>query len=553
MFCITVIKKVTLHSMKHIEALIKKIENISTSLPQTLLLFGTSIFIRTFFENFTNSNNAGVLNSMTDTFLHYPLWYGGVFLSVIIIFYVLTKQDLMKIANVVAIGSFGILLAPLVDIFAHGFLGQPYNFIAGNYQTLWQHFSSITFSTSAISLGLKIETVLAILSTGLYVYVRSDKKRLLKAFIAGGLSYIVLFFFLSLPTHTMSLFNTITETPSDLTSEGTVLFYTPPSYTLEKPSDIAILNKHSIEQQYFSQKISIVFTIIIVAFLSLLLALKNKKKLVAILKNIRPSRLLNLYIFTGAGLYFSLQTNIYELHAFYTTIDIVALFVSIAMAWLFAVWENDEADLVIDNISNPARPLVSGAINKKEWLWVKNIFLTFALLLSFLVGQYVFTTITLFILIYHIYSVKPLRLKKIPGLSSLLVVMNSLLLFLAGFFAGNINAELYDLPFSLILGIFIIYLLVENIKNMKDIAGDKADHVYTLPVLLGNKAGLGMSMLTFVSSLFAIIYFNFSSTMTVVTVLFTLGIIFFLNKKPYREAPLFLLYFIFLIIVFFIT
>lgn len=536
--------------MNWLTRLINKIENISSSLPQTLLLFATSIFIRTFFENFTNSNNAGVLNSMTDTFLHYPLWYAGVFLSVIVIFYLLTKQDLLKITNVVAIGSFGILLAPAIDIIAHGFLGHPYNFIAGDYATLWQHFRTITFSTSAISLGLKIETVLVILSTGLYVYMRSNKQQLLRAAAAGILSYIALFFFLSLPTHVMSLFNSATGNWVAPTPEATVMFYTPPSYAIDQNFDTQILNKHSQEQKYFSQKISIIFSILITLLLALLFTLKNMRKVRAIVKNMRFPRLAILYLFAGAGLYFSLQANTYSPHSFYTFIDTAALFIAITSAWSFAVWENDEADVVIDSISNPERPLVSGIFTKKQWSQTKYLFLFFALLFGFLAGEYVFTSIAIFILIYHIYSVKPLRLKKIPLLSSILVVLNALLLFIAGFFVGNFYAELYSLPFHILLGILVIYLLVENIKNMKDIAGDRADNIYTIPVLLGKYAPLGMSILVVMASIFTILFFHFSISMIFITVPFVTGIVYALHQKPYRESLIFILFFSLLILLF---
>ncbi len=265
-------------------SLIKKIESSTVSVKKIIILFATSIVLRGFFENFTNSNVATGLTNLTDIFLHYPLWYVGLFLSIIIILYLFTKQSLLKIANVVAIGSFGILIGPLIDIFVYGFWGHPYNFIQNTYPMLFQHFSTLTFSTHAISLGIKIETVVLIISTGMYVYLRSNKKRSLKAFFAGFLSYVVIFFFLSLPTHTMSIFTTLSGEYITPTTEATVLFYTPPNYKINTTEDLLVLNKKSPEQQYFSQKISIVFTLIILLSLMFLLFIKNKNKFIAILK-----------------------------------------------------------------------------------------------------------------------------------------------------------------------------------------------------------------------------------------------------------------------------
>lgn len=535
--------------MNYLSTIVTWAENATSSLSQILILFATSIFVRTFFENFTNSNNAGFLNSLTDTFLHYPLWYAMVFLSIIIIVYALTQEKLVKIGSLIALGSFIILLPPIIDMIAYGFLGHPYNFIAGNYATLWEHFSSFMFSTNAIGIGIKIEIIIATIGIGSYVYLKT--RHFWKSVGGALLSYTAIFIFLTLPVHTMALFNVVQGITTPPTPQNVVVFYTPNNLEIsEQPVALDILNKDNSSQQYFSQKISIVFSLILVFLLGLLVGIKNKEKFLAIIKNVRPMRLFHWFALTGIGLYVGYTTNggavLFDI---YFLLNLLVVFASIAMAWLFSVWDNDEEDIAIDTVSNSTRPLVNGIFSIKEWRATKNVFLFFALLLSWLAGYPIFIVILLFILAYHHYSRKPLRLKRILVISSLIVPFNATLVFLAGFFTLYPTTNLAELPFAILGGIFVIYFLIENIKNMKDIEGDRREGIRTLPVLLGKYAGVGMSVLLVTASVIGGLFFYPSLDITLGG-LVMLGItIYFLNKKPYREAPIFILYCIFLVIV----
>jgi 4-hydroxybenzoate polyprenyltransferase len=532
--------------MHTIKTLINKIETATSSLRGVFIMFITIVFVRTFFENFTNSNNAGFLNGPTDTFFHYPLWWAALLLANIILIYVLTKRDVMKVTNVVTLSFFATLIVPAIDIVRHGFLGHTYDFITGSYPELLHHFITFTFSSQSFGLGGKIETILAVLGVGFYVYMTTNNRRILKSLLGGLGAYIILFFFLSLPTHIFAVANLL---PGIVNTIDLHQAFKLSQTTLNSAEPLLrSVDIHTIEYTYFSRKISIVFAFCVLGLLGILLALK--KRLWIVVRHMRWEHILHILLFLSAGLYLGSLTNIHELpHALFLNINIIAVITSTILACFFIVCDNDEADVKVDTISQSKRPLVSGAISKKEWQYLKHTSLFFSLVIAWLANYFIFTCIGLFMLLYHNYSKPPLRIKKIPILSSLSIVLSALFVFTAGFFTTNQSFNLGDLPFQLILGIFIIYFLVENIKNMKDIVGDRANNIYTLPVLLGKSAGLGMSTLVILAAIFSILFFPFSQTTTILTLLFTAGIVFFINKKPYSEKSVFLLYFTFFIIL----
>jgi 4-hydroxybenzoate polyprenyltransferase len=117
---------------------------------------------------------------------------------------------------------------------------------------------------------------------------------------------------------------------------------------------------------------------------------------------------------------------------------------------------------------------------------------------------------------------------------------------LGGFFLFSGTEQLKDFPPKYSLGILLIFLLAENIKNLKDIEGDRREGIKTLPVLLGEKAGpLGAGILVFIAVLLVPIFFFFN-LLTLVTALGFGTLLFFLaNRKPYSENAIFITYFIF--------
>jgi 4-hydroxybenzoate polyprenyltransferase len=101
-----------------------------------------------------------------------------------------------------------------------------------------------------------------------------------------------------------------------------------------------------------------------------------------------------------------------------------------------------------------------------------------------------------------------LRLKRFPFIATGVAALAGMLIFCIGYTALSPVHSLAGLPLSLFFFLLIAYTVSLPLKDFKDIAGDQADNVLTLPVLFGReKARHIMStavFLVFIASVFFI-------------------------------------------------
>ena len=88
------------------KSFLEKVENIEISFGYSILMFLFSIFLRTFLENFTNSNNQGMINGFIDTFFHYPIWFLAIFVGLLLVVSFFSEKPLPKVLKVISFGSF---------------------------------------------------------------------------------------------------------------------------------------------------------------------------------------------------------------------------------------------------------------------------------------------------------------------------------------------------------------------------------------------------------------------------------------------------------------
>jgi 4-hydroxybenzoate polyprenyltransferase len=120
-----------------------------------------------------------------------------------------------------------------------------------------------------------------------------------------------------------------------------------------------------------------------------------------------------------------------------------------------------------------------------------------------------------------------------------------------GFFISAGTETLNIFPTKYILGILLIFLLVENVKNIKDIEGDKKEGIKTLPVIFGEKKSkLIMGICLFLATLMVPFIFYFNLYTFLLAIFFGIILFFLTNRKNFEEKYLFITYFIFTIIFF---
>ncbi len=174
-------------------------------------------------------------------------------------------------------------------------------------------------------------------------------------------------------------------------------------------------------------------------------------------------------------------------------LEFLAMLITLSYAAVFAIVTNNLEDLEADRISNPDRPLVRGSVNKRSYLLAgvlsQALALGFALVFPLLwqsgLQLDLFWGILGISVGYYVYSCRPLRLKRVPVIAKLIIGLNGWMVTVCGYaLAGGEWAT-----FPWIWSIFILgpLSLAANFIDLKDIAGDKATGVATLPVLLGER------------------------------------------------------------------
>ena len=252
----------------------------------------------------------------------------------------------------------------------------------------------------------------------------------------------------------------------------------------------------------------IVFTsclIIICLLVFLWFYFNNKEKFLAILRNLRISRVTNNIVLLGLGLYLG-GVRTFDLN-FGDVMLITLAVISLLFYWFSAVGYDDLSDEKIDKISNPFRPLPAGKFTREEFRSLSNIFLMTSYFTAFAVGYIFFIFILLRSFVGYLYYTPPLRLKRFPVLATFTRGLAFLLTIYAGFLLISTNT-IFDFPGKLALFVLVAFTLGITVKDIKDYQGDKADEVYTIPVIFGLEKGKKIiGLLAFTSFILCPIFF----------------------------------------------
>lgn len=168
-------------------------------------------------------------------------------------------------------------------------------------------------------------------------------------------------------------------------------------------------------------------------------------------------------------------------------LSFMAFAAALSLAALFAIVTNNLADVAADRISNPNRPTVRGTVAPKPYLIAGIFCQIWALSIPWILPPHQALPITLAVagisLGYFIYSCPPLRLKRVPILAKVIIGANSWVVALGGFaLAGG---KIADFPLAWTIFILGPLALAANFIDLKDVEGDRATGIATLPVLMG--------------------------------------------------------------------
>jgi 4-hydroxybenzoate polyprenyltransferase len=499
------------------------------------------ILIRTFFEQFSSFQAGRFALIDPQTIIHYSIFYITTVISLSIILYIFAQTDTREVFTLATLGIPIILLPPIIDLAYAGIGGHWMSYLFVPASELFTRF--LTFwgghIDNGITLGIQVETFLGMVFCFTYVYL--SRKDVWRAIGAGITFYLVLFLFASVPSlfaligpEANSTSNTIVQ---QIFSSRIVTDNLHPSFGA---SELALFDLG------FNKLMTGIFTIIAILLVQLFFFLSAREKFIAVIKNSRPERIFHFFLL------FLFGTALVHGTWFHNWIDVMTYLLTFAAfkcAWIFSVCQNDIYDKNIDNVSNKDRPLVANVLSRSDLELVSRISLFFGFLCAYSASRYALFFVTFYTLVYFIYSNPPFRLKRFVLVNSFLVSLACLSVIMAGFFAVSTDKSILTFPPSLVLALIIFFTAVTNIRDIKDIDGDRADGIKTLPVLLGLKKAK-MLVAGTICFFFLLIptYFNIPYLYIPAIVASSL-LWYFTNKKNYIEWKGFVVYMLYLIFI----
>ncbi len=428
-----------------VAAIIGSLQSEDIPFSAHVLTFLSAVTLRNIVEA---SSTKLPLSTIPPAWTHYYLWAVCLAATLIALGHFVTRESPTRTARIVLPGFVLLLIAPTVDLILTRGAGEAMNYICpGDSVPLYQRFSTFFGPPmkSGITLGMRIE--IAIVLCLAFFLFRLKHCRRWRSVVGTVALYTVIFLFVSVPCYTDPIFRSIS-----------------PGY------------------RYNSSDIDCCLLLLTIPLLVLLLWRERPALLSALAGNMRIPRLLHYelmlafgWILAGANLTRSMLAT--------KVLEALMLGTSAATAWAFAVATNDLADEAIDTVSNPSRPLIGKTIRREEYSHVAWLFFGVACATAFVLHPIPFLLILCFMANYYVYSVPPLRLKRIPIVSKLAISGNSLILVALGFMLGG--GDLYKLPPNLVLFFLVPVTLAANFIDLKDYEGDKQTGVWTLPVIIG--------------------------------------------------------------------
>lgn len=532
--------------------MLDRLKNYLASLKITPLswLVGVSgvLMVRFFVESLSSPTSSGYFASDASTLIHYYLFFMAALLLLMLLVYFFLPDWRPLSPQFALLASLGIFIAPVIDWIASGGEGSQMLYLFAPAGDLMRAFVSFLFvGASSITTGLKIEILLGLLIfSGLVWKTQKSWKRALVFFLV---TYVAVFILGSLPSMVA------------LIGQQGVLSENPLAYLIKIITESSTLsnNLHSSLQYGSTVRLAeIAFNFMIGKILFLIVAglssfwfyLNFKEKFKTVLSNARPERIFSYILFFLFGIFFAYKMFGPQNFNWNDWLSVIVFACAIWFSGLFAIGVNDLADEDTDRISNANRPLISGTLDRHEIKQILPLFLVLALLAAFLAGYTAFFFILASNAIYWVYSAPPLRLKKLPLLPSFLIGLCFLTVVAAGFFLFAPIKQTQILPDRLILGVVAIFALLANVRDMKDVAGDRVSGIKTLPVLFGEIwgprvvgfcAAIAFLLLPIISGF----YWFFLTAVPAALLVY-----YFVNKKPYSEKPIDVVCFLFMFLSF---
>ena len=544
------------NSFNKVKEKIEKLVDRDVDWPSAIILMFSVSFIRMLGETYSSPGYQGNFFTGYSMFLHAPLLFIAIFLSLMILMIYFTDFGFNKSVNFVVLFSAIIMTPPITDLIVTGGkgMGIAYVFFSSFREALFDFFTFFgKIVDPGINYGIRLEVGLILVGFAYLVYLKS--RSIIKTIFGVFVCYFVIFVYLSFP----AIFALIFGSSDSFANYQALGMRFPVWGVLHDLFSGSLLNSiHTLKElpqdkiMLLDQQLDIFGTrigwLLLVIQSGWLFYLGNKKVFAAWKENLRWERIVYYVLLGVFGILLGYKNlpNGYAVSA----VDVLGLLIFlilIALSFWLAVGVNDIHDIKIDSISNADRPIVKESITIKQQELINLILFLLIITGLSLINYLVLILFLMFQSVYYVYSVPPMRLKRIFGISSLLVAINALLIMMAGFFFIAPVQKISSFPTDILLFMLVGFTIVVNIKDIKDYEGDKTDGIKTIPVFFGVEKAKKIITFSSIIFIFAFAFYNQSSALLVLSIFVSAFFYFLMTKKNYQEKYIFYLFFLYMI------
>ncbi len=431
-----------------------------TPLSASVLTLLAIVFLRIVLEQALEAQKR--IEPPTSVFL-FAVYFLAVLSGVFALAWLFSGRKPVQVLGVVAVFSPILLVPPFFDFIASGGAGYSlmFQFFAPDF---WPAFASFCANCSGVSPGLRVEVALVMLAVAAYA---GWARRSWLAAVASAVAVYALVVFAAL-----------------------------------FPGYLMAFLAHATTDLYLFREVASAFTLFSSAVFVLFLAFTT-----SFFRRLRIERSLHYAGLTLFGAF--LGTGLWT-HPFPgVLLPLAATVLSVLFAFETAVAVNDAADANADVHSNPKRVLL---FEKSHAPALVAALLFFSLLNALSAGFAVVVWVAFAFALSLVYSLAPLRLSRHTVSAGLVVAACAAAVFLAGFGVGLLEPETVPgmLPWRSLLAVFGLVFLASPLKDLKDLAGDKKQGRFTLPVWLGvASARKATSALIFLATLWAAYWLSY--------------------------------------------
>jgi 4-hydroxybenzoate polyprenyltransferase len=206
---------------------------------------------------------------------------------------------------------------------------------------------------------------------------------------------------------------------------------------------------------------------------------------------------------------------------------------------------NNLIDRSIDRLSGKKTPVSEGAIDERGYaIWGFGLS-SIGALAAFAISYPAFLIVIAAHITSFLYSSPPFRLKRFFPLNTIFISLSTYLAMMFGYSIYGLTKTFMSFPPKLTLLFMIVFTLSLSFKDRLDQKGDREGGIHTLYTLLGVRKGSIVNGILICASYCSVpLILRYHPLLFAAVPAGALSL-FFLTRDPFREEPVFVIYFLF--------